>query len=276
MRILITGGSGFIASKILRYLSPKFEIEAPGREILNLLDQKNLKNYILNKNFDILIHTAIKGGKRMEQDSPETFYNNLMMFNNIWKYKDRFKKFINIGSGAAFDKRGDISCFYKEKLGNSIPVDYYGLSKFIIENRYDEKFFNIRVFGCFDEDEDDTRFIKRTVNNILDDKKCEIFNNIYMDFIHTKDLCRIIEYVITKRRIANDYNACYGKKYKLSDIAKIICDTLDVKDKIEIFEKDGNSYTGLYNLPDNFFQKNCFEKKLISTINILRKNKYLK
>jgi len=77
MKILITGGNGNIAKMIKNYFSLDHNINSPSREELNILNLNELSNFLMYKEFDILIHTAISGGRRTKEDNDDTIYNNL-------------------------------------------------------------------------------------------------------------------------------------------------------------------------------------------------------
>ena len=64
MKILITGGNGNIAKIIKNKLSYLYDITNLGRTELNILSYEAIKSYLETNEFDILIHTAIIGGRR--------------------------------------------------------------------------------------------------------------------------------------------------------------------------------------------------------------------
>jgi dTDP-4-dehydrorhamnose reductase len=86
MRILITGGNGNIAKILLRNISDEFDITLITRKDVDLLDGLAVSNYLMDKCFDVLIHTAIKGGRRSIEETGEVVYENLIMFENLMKY----------------------------------------------------------------------------------------------------------------------------------------------------------------------------------------------
>src|SRR3989344_4196500 len=99
MCILITGGNGNLAS-ILKKSLKNFTIFAPNRNDLDLTDQKCLDKFFENNKIDIIIHTAIKGGRRTVSDPTEIVYQNLLMFENIIRFSDKVNSIINLDSGA--------------------------------------------------------------------------------------------------------------------------------------------------------------------------------
>lgn len=246
--ILITGSNGFIARNIAKNLS-NCEIFLTNRSNLDLLDNDKVNKFFKNKFFDIVIHCAVSGGSRLENDDFSWVYKNVLMVNNLMFNSDHFSKFISFGSGAELDRRFDIND--NSNLHYSFPVDPYGLSKNIIAKAYEmnEKFYNIRIFNVFNEDELATRMIKSNINNYIDKKTINIFENKIMDFFYFDDLMSIINYYIHNKDCPKLLNCSYDKKYTLLDIAKIINNLSDYRVEICLDNQGlSKSYYGKFNL----------------------------
>ena len=95
MKILITGGNGNIAKMIKNNLSSNYEIVNLSRNELNILNYEDIKNYLDKNKFDILVHTAILGGRRLKEENGDVTHYNLLMFENLLKFSDQFKMIIN-------------------------------------------------------------------------------------------------------------------------------------------------------------------------------------
>ena len=104
------------------------------------------------KQFDVVIHTAVVGGSRLKKEDSSILDQNLKMHYNLLDQQDKYTKFIYFGSGAEVH-----------------PNTPYGLSKFIINQSTKDKpnFHNLRIYGVFDENEWETRFIKTNIKNTL-------------------------------------------------------------------------------------------------------------
>ena len=76
MKLLITGGNGNIAKIIATNLSREFDITTITRNDVDLLDGLSVSAYLVDKKFDVLIHTAIKGGRRIREETGEVVYEN--------------------------------------------------------------------------------------------------------------------------------------------------------------------------------------------------------
>jgi nucleoside-diphosphate-sugar epimerase len=227
MHILITGGNGNLATILKTTLSSLHNVEAPGRTDMNMLDMDSMKQYLQNKTFDVVIHTAIQGGRRTRPDTHEDVYNNILMLENLLWFKDNFKMIINLDSGAIYNRAEDIFK-RKEKDIHSIPRDYYGFSKYMIYQRglACDNFFNMRIFNIFHETDEHDRFIARCVNIAKNGGILEIYENKYFDFFYKEDFISVVKYYIdnvgNKENLFKTLNLSYEEKHTLADIAKMI------------------------------------------------------
>ena len=234
MKILITGGNGYIAKSIRNSLWDKYHIISPGREELDLLDSKSVDKFFEGKYFDVVIHTATVGGSRLKEEDETISFYNLIMFYNLIRKKEQFNKLISFGSGAEYRKE----------------YSPYGFSKKIISKlvqKYDN-FYNLRIYGVFSEDELETRFIKANINNVLQGNPIKIHQDKLMDFIYMFDLISIVEYYITGKDLLKEVDCIYDDTVSLSKIAQQI-NNLSIN-KVPINIEDpllGQNYIGTYN-----------------------------
>lgn len=253
MKILLTGGNGFLAKEIYEDLKDKYEIVNISRTSHKSVDLTNKEQVKLffeeNLYFDFVIHTAIKGGKRTDIDNYEVLLDNVLMFNNIIQNKDKFGKMFNFCSGAAFRGNGDMDKVKECEIINHWPKDFYGLSKNIISRRILELdyVYNFRIFGCFGINEEESRFIKSCFRSIKNNKEILVHQNKEMDFFYSKDLIKVLEYYMnnSNKELPSDINLVYSDKKTLLDIAKTIKDL--TKSDICCIVQDnsqGKPYTG--------------------------------
>lgn len=247
MKVLITGGNGNIAKMIRNnLLSLNYEITNLSRGDLDVLDFKQIQKYLTENHFDILVHTAILGGRRTKEENGDVTHNNLVMFENLIYFADRFKMIINLDSAAIYDRSTDIKN-KKESNLDTIPKDYYGFSKYNIYKRtmqYDN-IYNFRIFNIFHVNEEPDRFIKSCVLAKMNDTNVTIFEDKFFDFVYETDFIKIVKFyfdnVNNQQKLQKTINICYEKKYKLSDIANII---LQDNKKINIINDNSMNYSG--------------------------------
>jgi GDP-L-fucose synthase len=208
MRVLITGGNGYIAKSIVEVLRKRNEVTVITRADFDLTDSKQTNKWFQDKWFDVVVHTAVVGGSRLNQDDSTIVDSNLKMYYNLAANKDKFHRLISFGSGA-------------EKFAPDSP---YGMSKKIIADsiRANDNFYTFRIFAVFDENELDTRFIKANLMRYFRKEPMVIHSNRLMDFFYMKDLITLIEYYLSAENPAKEVDCSYPQKYTLLNIAEMI------------------------------------------------------
>lgn len=256
MKILIIAKNSFLARQIKDYFfNSEYDLYFSTRKDFDLTSAEQVRAFFNHKYYDVVINCAINGGVRGEKDSLQDFLNNMQMFKNLADNRDGFSKLINFGSGAEFDRSLDIDLCSEDEIFLRNPKDYYGLSKNIITKEIykHDKFFNIRIFGCFGEHEKDSRFLKANIKKALKGEPLIIHQDKFMDFISSDDLCKILKFYFDneKKMLPKDLNAVYKKKYTLKQIAEMVKSNLKSKSKILVQQRGmANSYTGKSNKLD--------------------------
>ena len=130
--ILLLGGSGTLGSKIIK---SKFfpNLEYPKKKMLNILNKKQIENYLVKKKIDLVLHcAALARVKDCEFDKNKAKKINIIGTDNIvksilkiQKIKKKDIKLVFISSDAVYaSTRGN----YKETDKTS-PYNFYGLTK---------------------------------------------------------------------------------------------------------------------------------------------------
>jgi GDP-L-fucose synthase len=229
MKILLTGGKSFLAKELTSYFSKDHTVITTNRNSLDPTDYENVKAFFKHVEVDVLIHTAIKGGKRNHPENVMDLYDNLSMFHNLQLFSDKYKVMFNFGSGAEFDRSGDINIAREEDVFGRCPSEYYGLSKNLITRRIvreNKDIYNLRLFGCFGINEEPQRLLRGTYSRFANGESAVVHQDKYMDYFYAQDIGRVIEYISmnNSNEIPRDINLCYRQKYKLSELVyKIKC-----------------------------------------------------
>ena len=233
MKILITGGSGYIARNLKRLLINNGDkVSAPSHSQLDLLNSKILEEYLSREQFDVIIHTASNGGKRGVIDTFEnTYVPNMLMYENLCACRPNQTPIITFGSGAEFDRRRPVRNEYASSILFNFPLDPYGLSKNMITRRaitYGKNIWVLRLFGCFNYDEDNSRFIKSCILCIKENRPIIIHQQKTMDFFFLDDIIpvlrRIFKNIMSPGFDMNPthVNLTYIQKHGLIGIAQMI------------------------------------------------------
>jgi|694.fasta_scaffold103991_2 GDP-L-fucose synthase len=231
IKILITGGNGFIARNLSKILSNQYKVETVSRQDLDLTDYESTKKFFSDKQYDLVIHTAVEGGRRTKPDTEEMFYKNILMTYNLLSNKHCFDKIITFGSGAELDRRFDINGDSKDRY----PIDYYGMSKSVINKLclIEDKMYNFRIFNCFGIDESPDRLIRGNIERKLNGLPMTLFSNKLMDFFYIDDLAKMInQFLIDYTRFPKTIDCVYEKSFRLKDILNMINELDD--NKVEI------------------------------------------
>ena len=259
MNILLTGCNGFIGRELIQHFSKsEHKVFATNRQSLDVSKESEVDSFFDQNKIDVVIHTAVKGGKRNTPDIYEDLVSNLVMFSNLKKYRDKFKLMINFGSGAEFDRELEIDDANENDLDSRMPKDYYGLSKNLISreiNRIDDNIVNFRLFGCFGPLEASTRLIKSSVFKCLNKEPIIVHQDRKMDFFYIQDLIKVIEYYMenVESKLPTDVNMCYRDKHTLVEITNSVLKYTKSKSDVIIKAADvGNSYSGSSRKLDSF------------------------
>ena len=249
MKILITGTNGYIG-KSLCYGLNGYDITGINRKICDLTNSEQVKQFFKDKYFDVVIHCAAAGGSRLKKDDDSIFKNNISMFENLLSNKSKYKKFIHFGSGAQYT-----------------PNTPYSLSKKLIADMINEtpNFYNLIIYGVFDENELDTRFIKSNVIKCMNNEPMVIHKDKYMDFFHMKDLIELVKVYINNDNYPKSIECKYMECYKLTYIAEMISTILGKICKIKINE-EGLDEPYISKDRQSFVEGN-FKDRLKETIN---------
>jgi len=234
-KILITGANGYVGKSLHRNLKEKYEVTAITRADFDLTDTERTLEFFRGKHFDVVLHCAIVGGSRLSKDSWEVMDANLTMYYNLIMCRSHYSRLINFGSGA-------------EVLAEDTP---YGFSKRVIRNSVTvrENFFNIQIYGVFDENELDTRFIKSNIKRYINKEPMQIYENKQMTFFYMKDLITLVDHYIETNSSAlrKEVHCGYVETYTLVDIALFINTLGDYEVPILVGLNPGKDYCTDYN-----------------------------
>jgi len=237
-KIFLTGASGFVGKSIFKKLSKKYDIYAPERKDLDLLNLNQLKVLISDQKFDWIINCAVKGGRRTKKDTSEDFFNNIVSLDNLLNFVNSDCKLITFSSGAEFHKQND----------------FYGLSKKICSSIIKDKqnIKNLRIYNIFGELGMKDSFVYSTIEKALKEEDVVIWEDIEFDIYYIQDLINLIELLIENNtKEYQEIDCVYPIKYKLSDIATLIKKLCKSDSNIKIGKEGSMSYTGNFQQINN-------------------------
>jgi GDP-L-fucose synthase len=251
MKILITGGAGFIARNLREFLARAHEVVGCGRQELDLLDTQRAADYLGTGKFDAVIHAATYDAapKHSTKDPSKVLENNLRMFFNIARCRGQFGKMIYFGSGAEFSRPHWTPRMGEDYFDQHVPEDQYGFSKYLMTQfilRAPCNIYNLRLFGVYGKYDDwRTRFLSNACCRAVMDMPITMNQNRIFDHLYMGDLARIVTWCLEGQPRHNVYNVCSGVAFEFQDLARMILKSahkdLEVRARLE---GQGLEYSG--------------------------------
>lgn len=237
-KIVIIGAGGFIGSHLNNLFSVNNKTIPIYKGDINLLDYREVRDFLLAKQPEVVINAYSAGGKSRSKDVDlDIVAENIIVFDNFRKNKRLFDKYINIGSGAEFNKEG---LCYEEDILTSVPTTSYGLSKNLISRMclQEHNFYTLRLFGCFGKGEPDFRLFSKYMSSeddfIIDDK--------YFDNMSINDFMSVVGYFVKNEPLLKDINCVYHEKLLISEQLHVLSNITGHRRKLVITQ--GKDYIG--------------------------------
>ena len=226
MRVLLTGGTGFIGRNILPVLQRHAMVDAPRREELDTVSAESVHRYFSGRTYDVVIHAANSNpflNPRCD-DAQTMLEDSLRGFLNLCGESGRYGRMLYFGSGAEYDKRFDIVSIREEAVGRSIPQDVYGFAKYIMNGmaRASDNIYNFRLFGCYGPTDSRTKFIRDAIDCCLEDRAITVRQNCMFDYTYVDDIGDIVCRMMDGELKHHDYNVCSGRRISLLEIARMV------------------------------------------------------
>jgi len=248
MRILITGGSGFIGRNLAEELAPAYDVSAPSSAELDLLKAQEVREYISAHRFDVVVHAATTRSNRRLAAPADLFDRNCRMFFNLVRNQGRFGKMIHFGSGAEYDRVHLPARVQEDYFDTRVPADPYGFSKYICAKYIEgsDHLVELRLFGVFGAYEDYTvRFISNACCRALKGLPIVLRQDVVFDYLYVKDLARITMWFIENDARHKAYNVCTGRPVALTELARIVAQVSGRNPSVSVMtEGKGPEYSG--------------------------------
>ena len=248
MRVLVTGGSGFIGSHVVRALQERHEVSAPTHAELELSDADAVAAWFARHPMDAVVHTAVRPGHRNAADPSRQLDINLRMYLNLFRCRNAWGRMVYLSSGAVYGTQRDVVRATEDEVGVVVPLDEHGFSRYVTAElgAAAEGVVELRPFGVFGAGEDYAiRFISNAICKTLFDLPVTLRQDRRFSYLYVDDIVPVVERFLERDGAHKAYNVTPDTSCRLRELAELVV-RLSGKDLPIVVGEEGMGleYTG--------------------------------
>ncbi len=283
MKILVTGGLGFIGSNLVLELKRRgHEVwvcdlthsERPNYTRCDVSKHRQVERIFDRHDFDYVYHAAAEYGRWNGED----YYENLWLTNavgtkNILRMQEK-KKFRMIFFGSA-EVYGDYEGVMREDVMDKIAIKQmndYAIAKWVNElqivnsaEMFGNETVRVRLFNVYGPGEHYTPyrgFIPKFVYKALHDEPYTVYLGHKRTLEYVEDICRAFANIIDNFKAGEVYNLGGDEQYEIKFVSDLIRKCLR-KDDSQIIYKETEPFTTKVKTPDSSKAKRDLDFRLI-------------
>lgn len=134
-RILITGASGFVGSRITKAMQSDYELITPGHEELDITSEDDVEQFMQRTRPDAVLHlAAISNTGYCEEHPEESYLVNVTGVENLAKAAARYdSKLVFFSSDQIYNGNKETGLLHEDMAVS--PENHYGRHKLLAEER---------------------------------------------------------------------------------------------------------------------------------------------
>lgn len=247
-RVLISGSSGFLGSRLRERLNQEYEIKT-----LKHPELENPEKMVVAFNPDIIFHLAAYGNYYFQTGVREIYRANIMKLLYLLEATDEipYKAFINVGTSSEYGKKDrpmkeddllEPDTFYAtSKAGGTLLARAWAIQK-------SKPIVTIRPFSITGIGEQDHHLIPTLIRSCLYQEWMSFVPNPVHDFVDVDDVIDgMLLLVENARRFPGKvFNIGSGIQYTNEEVRQIVEKVTGKKAKIEMVEEMRNYDTRMW------------------------------
>ena len=286
LKILVTGGRGFIGSNLVRELTRRgyetwscdvMHAEGPRYLRCDVGKYRQVERMLHDQRFDYVYHAAAEYGRWNGED----YYENLWVTNAVGtknvlrlQQKQQFR-LIFFGSAEVY---GDYDGVMSEDVMDTIPIKQmndYAIVKWVNELQIlnSAKMFNtesvrVRLFNVYGVGEHYTPyrgFIPRFIYHAMNDEPYTVYLGHQRTLEYVGDICRTLVNAIDNFKAGEVYNLGGEEHYDIKHISDLILENIGITDS-KVTYKEAEQFTTRVKTPDSSKAKRDLDFRLTVSV----------